>query len=55
MPLQEPVSMSIYDLDGIWVGDRDVVGLYPDYLAILLMKGVDRLVSLAPATLIHKP
>ena len=48
---QKAVAMTIYGVDGFVVGNRNVVGLNSNKLAILLVSIVDGYVSPAVATL----
>lgn len=52
LPLQEAIAMAVDDLDGVHVGNRDMVGLYPNHLAILLVQGIDSKISAATASLV---
>ena len=47
--------MAVYGVDSIRIGDRDVMRLDPQQLAVLLMEIMDRTIPLAPSTLVEQP
>lgn len=52
LPLQKSIAMSIDGLNGIDVGDGDMIGLDPHHLAKLLVQFIDLEVSSASSSLI---
>jgi hypothetical protein len=52
---QEAVAMAVYYLNGVAIGDGDVVWLDSDDFAVFLVGSVDGEVAFPAATLVHQP